>query len=280
MCLNIGVDPPDVIKVYPCSVLECWLDPNSHQLSKPLETIGNSLKNQYERWQPRVILSHKKNFFYFFYQQARYKLCLDPTVEEVKKTCTSLRRSAKKERVLYHYNGHGVPKPTSNGEIWVYNKNFTQYIPLSIYDLHLWMSSPSVYVFDCPCAGLILKSYLKLLNKEVKNFFIFFNLFKTMEENIFLGACSSNEILPTNPNFPADFFTSCLTTPIKTALRWFHMNNKLLEGITIDLLDNIPGKLTDRKTPMGELNWIFTAVTDTIAWSVLPSGKIFFFCYF
>jgi len=27
---------------------------------------------------------------------------------------------------------------------------------------------------------------------------------------------------------------------------------------------------TDRKTPLGELNWIFTAITDTIAWNVLP----------
>ncbi len=26
------------------------------------------------------------------------------------------------ERVLFHYNGHGVPKPTQNGEIWVFNK--------------------------------------------------------------------------------------------------------------------------------------------------------------
>jgi hypothetical protein len=26
------------------------------------------------------------------------------------------------ERVLFHYNGHGVPKPTINGEIWVFNK--------------------------------------------------------------------------------------------------------------------------------------------------------------
>ena len=26
------------------------------------------------------------------------------------------------ERVLFHYNGHGVPKPTANGEIWVFNK--------------------------------------------------------------------------------------------------------------------------------------------------------------
>jgi hypothetical protein len=25
------------------------------------------------------------------------------------------------ERVLFHYNGHGVPRPTVNGEIWVFN---------------------------------------------------------------------------------------------------------------------------------------------------------------
>ena len=23
---------------------------------------------------------------------------------------------------MFHYNGHGVPKPTVNGEIWVFNK--------------------------------------------------------------------------------------------------------------------------------------------------------------
>lgn len=39
--------------------------------------------------------------------------------------------------MLFHYNGHGVPRPTVNGEIWVFNKNYTQYIPLSIYDLQV-----------------------------------------------------------------------------------------------------------------------------------------------
>ena len=34
----------------------------------------------------------------------------------------------------------------------------------------------------------------------------------------------------------------------------------------------IPGRLNDRRTPLGELNWIFTAVTDTIAWNMLPRG--------
>lgn len=37
-----------------------------------------------------------------------------------------MRKSAKEERVLFHFNGHGVPKPTEAGEIWVFNKNITQ----------------------------------------------------------------------------------------------------------------------------------------------------------
>lgn len=28
--------------------------------------------------------------------------------------------------------------------------------------------------------------------------------------------------------------------------------------------------MSDRRTMLGELNWIFTAITDTIAWSSLP----------
>ncbi len=40
LCLNIGVDPPDVIKISPCARLECWVDPMSMQPAKALETIG------------------------------------------------------------------------------------------------------------------------------------------------------------------------------------------------------------------------------------------------
>lgn len=35
----------------------------------------------------------------------------------------------------------------------------------------------------------------------------------------------------------------------------------------------IPGQLNDRRTMLGELNWIFTAITDTIAWNTLPRGR-------
>ena len=119
LCLNIGVDPPDALRISPCARLECWVDPLSMAPPKALETIGKNLQAQYERWQPR----------------ARYRAHLDPTLDDVKKLATGARRAARAERVLLHYNGHGVPRPTSNGEVWVFNKSYTQYIPLSVYDL-------------------------------------------------------------------------------------------------------------------------------------------------
>ncbi|XP_042139237.1 regulatory-associated protein of mTOR isoform X2 [Peromyscus maniculatus bairdii] len=246
LCLNVGVDPPDVVKTTPCARLECWIDPLSMGPQKALETIGANLQKQYENWQPR----------------ARYKQSLDPTVDEVKKLCTSLRRNAKEERVLFHYNGHGVPRPTVNGEVWVFNKNYTQYIPLSIYDLQTWMGSPSIFVYDCSNAGLIVKSFKQFaLQREQELEVAAINpnhplaqmpLPPSMKNCIQLAACEAHELLPMIPDLPADLFTSCLTTPIKIALRW------------------IPGRLNDRRTPLGELNWIFTAITDTIAWNVLP----------
>jgi len=260
VCLNIGVDPPDVIKISPCARMECWMDPLSVQAPKALETIGKNLQAQYERWQPR----------------AKYKMELDPTSDDVKKVVSSCRRSAKNERVLFHYNGHGVPRPTVNGEIWVFNKSYTQYIPLSIYDLHGWIGNPAIYIFDCSIAGQILTSFKQFFShskekwenapdKPGRNFQ------DPMQDIILMCACSENELLPQDPGFPADIFTSCLTTPIKIALHWFCSRSLLgNEGITKDIIDRIPGKQTDRKTPLGELNWIFTAITDTIAWNALP----------
>lgn len=263
LCLNIGVDPPDVVKIQPCSRLECWIDPSSVSVPKAMELIGANLQKQYERWQPR----------------ARYKKCHDPTVEDVKKLCTSLRRNAKEERVLFHYNGHGVPKPTANGEIWVFNKTFTQYIPLSIFDLQAWMGAPSIYVYDCSNAGIIINSFNQFAEQHEKEMEKVMQTIGpsalpmvTYKKCIHLAACSANQILPMNSQLPADLFTSCLTTPIKIALKWYSMQGKfdLVPKMHSDLIDKIPGQVNDRRTMLGELNWIFTAITDTIAWNTLP----------
>ncbi|TPX39231.1 hypothetical protein SeMB42_g04419 [Synchytrium endobioticum] len=271
LCLNIGVDPPDIVKTSPCAKLECWVDPFSiAPTRKALEQIGQNLQAQYEAWQPK----------------ARYRLSLDPSVEETKKLCLNVRKNAKDERILFHYNGHGVPRPTPGGEIWVFNKQYTQYIPVSIYDLQSWLGSPCIFVFDCSNAGNILLAFNRFAeqrdaeaqrqidaaasnpsNPPPVNVPLPYTPFK---ECIQLAACRSTEILPMNPDLPADLFSCCLTTPIEIALRWFITQNPLLTNITIDMIMKIPGKLNDRRTPLGELNWIFTAITDTIAWNVLP----------
>eukprot|EP00474_Spongospora_subterranea_P010121 CRZ10579.1 hypothetical protein [Spongospora subterranea] len=250
LCLNIGVDPPDLVKPQPCARLECWVDPSTLPLGRALPTIGNRLQEQYERWQPR----------------ARYVQSLDQTVDDIRKLCVALRRSSKQERILFHYNGHGVPKPTSNGEIWVFNKNYTQYIPLSIFDLTAWLSSPSIYVFDCNSAGVLTSAFATYENQRNEAECNINN------DTIILIACAAGEMLPIGPELGvADVFTSCLLTPIEMALRWFICCTvPFLRQVTYDQIDLIPGKFNDRKTPVGELNWIFTAITDSIAWSSLP----------
>ncbi|XP_045497811.1 regulatory-associated protein of mTOR [Colias croceus] len=265
LCLNVGVDPPDVVKTQPCARLECWIDPNSLSPTKALETIGHALQSQYERWQPR----------------ARYKQSLDPTSDEIKKLCCSLRRNAKEERVLFHYNGHGVPKPTTQGEIWVFNKAYTQYIPLSMYDLQTWMGAPSLYVYDCSNAGVIVENFKQFAEQHERDYEMQVSSKGgeatgppvSYKNCIQLAACAAGQSLPMSPELPADLFTSCLTTPVKMAMKWFVLRSRLRSARAdlIDLIDKIPGQVTDRRTMLGELNWIFTAITDTIAWSSLPA---------
>lgn len=69
-----------------------------------------------------------------------------------------------------------------------------------------------------------------------------------------------------------------LSAFIEVLLCRFCRRSLLKETIDESLIDRIPGRQNDRKTFLGELNWIFTAVTDTIAWNVLPRGTSQTFC--
>ncbi|KDN35789.1 hypothetical protein RSAG8_11286, partial [Rhizoctonia solani AG-8 WAC10335] len=47
-----------------------------------------------------------------------YKPHLDPQLQAL---ASGILVSTVGECALFHYNGHGVPKPTRSGEIWVFN---------------------------------------------------------------------------------------------------------------------------------------------------------------
>ena len=135
-------------------------------------SAGKNLQAQYERWQPRA--KYKMHLDPTTEDVKKLAISCRRTA---KVRCCALRRAAlgwaglgwakaahrrctahaafpalhtcfpppachpQGERVLFHYNGHGVPRPTANGEVWVFNKSYTQYIPLSIYDLQAGVSA-------------------------------------------------------------------------------------------------------------------------------------------
>jgi hypothetical protein len=41
-------------------------------------------------------------------------------------------------------------------------QSFTQYIPLSVYELESWLGNPSIYVFDCSAAGMIVNAFCEV----------------------------------------------------------------------------------------------------------------------
>ncbi|KAG6857290.1 hypothetical protein H0H87_006483 [Tephrocybe sp. NHM501043] len=262
LCLNIDVDPPDIIKTNPCAVLECWVDPHTMPSHKALEAIGSNLHHQFEGLSAKV----------------GYKPILDPSQDDLKRFCQTSRRQAKEEAVLFYYNGHGVPKPTASGELWCFNRDYTQYIPVSLQELQGWLGSPCVYIWDCSAAGHLLNNFNLFAERRDHEVNMMHGGYaegtQPLMNSIQLAACAANEQLPSCPELPADVFTSCLTSPIDIALRYYLMTHQLPNHVTADMVLQLPGDLKDRRTPLGELNWIFTAITDTIAWTTF-SREIF-----
>ena len=74
-----------------------------------------------------------------------------------------------------------------NGEIWVFDKKFTQYIPLSLFDIQNYTNGPAIFIFDCSGAGRTAYWYQRFIelreeNREnmaegLKGFFFSFSVF-------------------------------------------------------------------------------------------------------
>jgi hypothetical protein len=74
------------------------MDPFCCSRAKAKEWIGERLEQQYAKWQ---LLARTA-------RPLKYRQALDPTVEDVRTLCFNLRRQARTERLLLHYNGDTV----------------------------------------------------------------------------------------------------------------------------------------------------------------------------
>ncbi|KAJ1919977.1 Target of rapamycin complex 1 subunit kog1 [Mycoemilia scoparia] len=292
LCLNIGVDPPGCVKPEKFAVLEAWVDPYKKNrkdatgmadvvldYSVSRDAIMRSLQEQYTKMQKKLVVH----------------TLVDPSTEAIQRKCSHLRRSGR-GRILFHYNGHGVPTPTSNGDFWAFDEAFEQYVPCSPQFIYNALGSPTIYVWECANAEALMNAVKKVHAQRASEYQKQQESLKNEQhpmsgpprssgpnkrtilpypEDIHFAATLLNGELPTNPELPADLFTSCLTNPIRMALRFWVCQNPSVAGVTMEEAEMLPGSTIDRRTPLGELNWIFVTITDSIAWSVLPQEMFY-----
>ncbi|KAJ2158944.1 Target of rapamycin complex 1 subunit kog1 [Coemansia sp. RSA 552] len=294
------------------ATMEAWAAPHTLGDAKKVSIIGQNLLSQFCQISPKILC----------------KPLLSCEALRLQRNCLELRRKAEDQRLLFYYNGHGVPPPTPDGSFYVFQKQPVNggyppvrptYTPINILALENWIGHPCAYVWDCASAMTIVNAFgraaqardaeISRIRSVAKAVDIVLPLAKAKpsqvlttcahlvnvmaphagskgpntatlrlavlpdiyHENIHFAACSVDEQLPTSPELPADLLTACLTTPVKMAMRFWISRNPHTTKVTLDMCSKLPGSLDKRDTPLGELNWIFTSIMETIAWDTMPS---------
>ena len=177
------------------------------------------------------------------------------------------RMDAPRSRLLIHYNGQGMPVITTDGEFWAFNSAFTQYVPIALSRV-IPRSTATIWILDSPWSNRLIPA-LSAIEPSVHG----------DGQILMLGAGAGYAALHGHPNMPTDVFTAILTTPVRTALHWAvtcsstatcgskippHYIGEYDSSTGNSSISQIPDH-TDRR-----LAALLAAITDTIAWEVLP----------
>ena len=138
-------------------------------------------------------------------------------------------------------------------------------------DVAEWLGGPSLFVLDCPCAGRLVRA---LARRGADAATAGGAAAAAAAAPVVLGATEADEWLPVADDFPADVFTACLTRPLEPPCSSRCARRSAARRRppppAAQLLAALPGSLGDRRSPLGELTWVLTAITDSIAWQLLP----------
>ncbi|ODV60408.1 ubiquitin-binding TORC1 subunit KOG1 [Ascoidea rubescens DSM 1968] len=283
-CLKIGVVPPPPFeKINPSSTLEGWIDPSTFSDPKDATIfICRQITDLFNRFNRRstMLRSHE-----------------DPNVDDIKKNIQVWKLLPLFFRLFLYYNGHGVPYPDEVGDFWLFNKQYNQYVPMSVAELQNWIGCPAIFVFDSTFSGRAISSYKRAAQNELDNpspskeSDPIFDYYKSMmyTESFLFAACKEDEYLPSHPDLPADLFTCCLNSPIEMSIRFFILKSplrkyyeSLYDYIKVDESSDNPdqhrnykidfgyhGEYNQRDDSLGTLYQIFVALIDMLAASTV-----------
>ncbi|KAK2960457.1 putative Regulatory-associated protein of mTOR [Blattamonas nauphoetae] len=238
ICLGRGNTPPGTFPLPPNHIhKECWVDINTLE-RKNDEQLYERLAQQY--------MTISKSFVF---------MNIDPTDKQLKEKCITTRDTAKKHRVLFHYNGRGVIPPQSK-YFYVFDEQHKHYSPITLQSLSTSLRTPTVFVFDCQTAGDLISRDSPIC----------------LDGNVVLCACSSKESLPRTDKVPFDVFTSCLTTPIQMAMLWYFQKHGLSDDQDI-LMKAVMEEQSEQNSMNRQLALILQAITETIAYNMCPKTQ-------
>lgn len=146
----------------------------------------------------------------------------------------------------------------------------------------LTSSSATVWIWDCKNAGRIIRQACAE-TKEIDRQLVVAGkadpavtsahppVYSQM--GIHFAACGAEEILPKIEGLPDDCFTACMTTPLRLALQFWTLQDatgiRKRKKLPQDTWQKIPGDSSDKQSPLGMLDWVFSTIVDTIAWQTL-----------
>jgi len=113
----------------------------------------------------------------------------------------ALSRSSN-QRIIIHYLGYGIPK-IDGDSIFTCQQSDNDFFKQNIDHIIEESGMSSAFIFDCNNSGSLYKHFAS----SEKDIFAFFS-------------CSPNQCNPITFGLPTDLFTSCMTSPARSALIW------------------------------------------------------------
>ncbi|KAM0682289.1 hypothetical protein MDAP_002522 [Mitosporidium daphniae] len=176
------------------------------------------------------------------------------------------QKDVSRSRLLIHYNGQGMPVITTDGELWAFNATFTQYVPVALSRV-IPRLMPTIWVLDTPWSNRLIPALSAIGPTSGDG------------QALMLGAGAGYASLHGHPEMPADIFTTILTTPIRAALHWISCRNVVSDrcgnaGFSVgsSSAPAAAGNADQSQDPTDRrLAALLAAITDTIAWEVLPA---------
>ncbi|OHT01345.1 hypothetical protein TRFO_07577 [Tritrichomonas foetus] len=241
MCIPSLLQPSQLRGI--SSSIHCWTKSSTESTANPQQEIAKAIVQQYDSCIHNIKIIARVN----------------PSINDFKTSFTNQNINSD-NRILFHYSQYGAVDITSHSLV-IHSADKSSYDQYPIENVLNATAGCSVHVIDCDNAGILLPTYESFVNSK--------NLENVKTDIMAFFACGANEKLPRSPGLPFDLFTSCITTPARTALLWhsrhyYCFKNGPLHPLSIDFFEDAS------PTILNEITLTLHRLVEAMACEIFP----------